>query len=338
MLKYALFAGVAVSVLLFSALLLKILIPKLREMKIGQMILEEGPVWHKSKEGTPTMGGLAFIVAVPLFTGIFIALIWAMGNGTGVHGEPISAISLNRVWLTLAYAVACGICGIIDDLCKLLHRANGGLRAWQKYLILLAFTAAYLWAMHRFCDMGTEVYIPFFGVRLDFGVFYWVFAAVLLTGTVNAVNLTDGIDGLCGSVSAVAVLFYFACALWVGNTGLGVLAACGFGSICGFLSFNLYPAGVFMGDTGSLFIGGLISALAFASELPMTIFVVGIIYMLEALSVIIQVLVYKLSGKRIFKMAPIHHHLEKSNWSERKIVRLFTACTALAALACALLG
>ena len=303
-----------------TAVALKFLIPTLRRLKFGQRILEDGPIWHKKKEGTPTMGGIVFGTVIPLvfaFFSIFSALI----NGSGY-----SMLTSPALWVVV-YAFGCGLCGMADDLCKMRHRANKGLSAIQKYLALLVVTVIFLFGMNRFCGLSTELYLPFWGRTVELGIFYWIFAVILLTGTVNAVNLTDGVDGLCGSVTAAVMLFFFALAMWKEEFSLTVLSAVGFGGCMGFLVFNLHPAAVFMGDTGSLFLGALLSGLAFALGSPILLFIVGAVYMWEAFSVILQVMVFKATGERVFKMSPFHHHLEKCGWSENMIVGVFTAFT-----------
>lgn len=308
-----------------TAVLLRLLIPALKRLRVGQRILSDGPVWHAKKEGTPTMGGIAFGAVIPLIFAVFIVWMTVASEG-GSGGDFIPALCV------LLYALACGLCGAVDDLCKLKHRENKGLSAWQKYLFLLLATVFFLFAMSRFCGLDTALYIPFVGRSVDLGAFYWVFAVILLTGTVNAVNLTDGVDGLCGSVTSAALLFFFAMALLREDFPLSLLSAAGFGGCMGFLVFNLHPAAVFMGDTGSLLLGGLVSGLAFALGSPVALFIIGFVYMLEAFSVILQVLVFKATGKRVFRMAPFHHHLEKCGWSENAIVRGFTALTAVLGL------
>ncbi|MBR2460388.1 MAG: phospho-N-acetylmuramoyl-pentapeptide-transferase [Clostridia bacterium] len=329
---YAIYVGASFLGMSLTALILKYLIPALREYKIGQRILTDGPGWHKSKEGTPTMGGIAFGTVIPgifLLFGLFALNFWDEGIGSVSDLYPAITVS--------AYGFLCGLCGVADDICKLKHKANNGLTAWQKYLLLLIVTVGFLFVMNRFCGLDTQLYIPFFDVHFELGSWYWVFAVILLTGTVNAVNLTDGIDGLCGSVSATVALFFFACAIAASAFGLALLSCAAFGGCLGFLLFNAYPARVFMGDTGSLFLGALLSGLAFALDLPVFLFLVGAVYMLEAFSVIMQVLYFKATGKRIFKMAPFHHHLEKSGWSEKRIVWVFTALTASVAVVCGIL-
>lgn len=310
-----------------TALFLKILIPALRALRVGQRILADGPVWHKKKEGTPTMGGIAFGTVIPV---VFVMLAAVIAGKDGAVHEALGSPAL---WVVL-YALACGLCGVADDLCKMRRKENKGLSAWQKYLALFVITVLFLLAMSRFCGLGTELYVPFFGVSVDLGAFYWIFAVILLTGTVNAVNLTDGVDGLCGSVTAAVMLFFFAVSLWAENVPLAILSAAGFGGCMGFLVFNLHPAAVFMGDTGSLFLGALVSGTAFALGSPLLLFAVGFVYMLEALSVIVQVAVFKLTGRRVFRMAPFHHHLEKCGWSEKAVVGVFTALTAVLGALC----
>lgn len=305
---------------LLTALLLKIMIPMLKRLKVGQAILRDGPVWHMKKEGTPTMGGVAFGAVIPV---IFILVVRFLSDTDALGDERL----YNGAVCALTYAILCGLIGAADDLCKLRRRENKGLTALQKYVALLAVTVAFLFTMNRLCGLSTALYIPFIQVEVELGVFYWVFATVLLTGTVNAVNLTDGVDGLCGSVSAAVLLFFFCASLYMESVPLSLLSALGFGGCMGFLVFNLHPAKVFMGDTGSLFLGALICGLAFAIGSPIVVFIAGAIYMLEAFSVIVQVAVFKITKKRVFKMAPFHHHLEKSGWSENRIVAVFTAST-----------
>ncbi len=318
----------ALASLILSATLLAALIPKLRTLGVGQHILKIGPSWHLCKEGTPTMGGIAFAASVTAVLAVSIPLC------RGIEGVPETfGNGAPSALAALGYALLCGACGVIDDLAKLLKKENAGLRAWQKFTLLLLSSVAYLLVMHRVCGLGTVIRIPFTGIYADMGAWYWVLAAVLLTGTVNAVNLTDGVDGLCGSVSAVASLYYIACALCIGSGAQALLGCAMLGGCGGFLVYNLPPAKVFMGDTGSLFLGALICGLAFGTGTPLTLFAVGIVFMWEAFSVILQVLFYKVTGRRIFKMAPFHHHLEKSGWSERRITAVLSAVTGAVVLA-----
>lgn len=300
------------------------LIPILKSRKMGQTILEIGPRWHKSKEGTPTMGGLAFIAAsviVGITASVYLSII------DGVRAAlPIS--------FTLAFGVICGLIGCIDDSAKLRKKQNEGLTAPQKYLLQLVASALYLLGMTLVCEINTVLYIPFVGVEIDFGVWYYIIALLLLTGVNNAVNLTDGIDGLCSSVTLVVGLFFTAVGYMNGlaepDGAVLILGAILIGSCGGFLVYNFYPARVFMGDTGSLFLGGLVVGGAFMINNPLLVLVFGLVYVIEAASVILQVGYFKLThGKRLFKMAPIHHHFEKCGWSEIKIVVAASLLTAV---------
>ena len=297
------------------------LIPVLKSHKMGQKILDIGPRWHKSKEGTPTMGGIAFLVASVL---VGIAAIVSIS----LRGSFRDALPLT---LTLAYALLNGMIGVIDDAAKLRHKQNEGLTAGQKYILQFLAAALYLVAMIRFCGLTTVLRIPFAGTSVDLGWGYYVLAMLLFTGIVNSVNLTDGIDGLCSSVTLiVGVFFSLAGFLILQNDGLSVIGALLIGSAAGFLVYNFYPARVFMGDTGSLFFGGLVVGGAFLTGSPLVVVLCGIVYIVETLSVILQVLYFKLThGKRLFRMSPIHHHFEKCGWSEIKIVIVFSLITAI---------
>ena len=304
-----------------TVLILRKLIPFLKSKKMGQHILDIGPRWHRSKEGTPTMGGLSFIIA-SVSVGIVSFVYLGIKDGFTSHIPFL---------LTLLYAAANGMIGMIDDSAKLRKAQNEGLTAPQKYLLQLIASGAYLAAMIFFGDLTTELYIPFTGVVFDLGVMYYVFALLLLTGVVNAVNLTDGIDGLVSSVTLVVGVFFALCAFLLDGMGeLTVSSALLIASAAGFLVYNFYPARVFMGDTGSLYLGAFAVGCAFMSGNPLIIVICGIIYIVEAASVILQVGFFKLThGRRLFKMAPIHHHFEKCGWSELKIVGVFTLISAL---------
>ena len=318
-----LFATVTVAVFLVTVLVSRKLIPFLKGKKMGQHILEIGPRWHKSKEGTPTMGGVAFIVA-SLICGICGAVYLIIRDGGTASAGFVA---------TLAYALACGLIGVADDLQKFTKKENEGLTAAQKYLLQLLASGGYLFALVRTGIVTTELVIPFTGISLDLGIFYYIFALILLTGINNSVNLTDGIDGLASSVTLVVGVFFALVAFLAGaavNTGLAMTAALLIGSTLGFLVYNFYPARVFMGDTGSLFLGGLVVGAAFLCGSPLIIVLCGIIYIAETASVILQVGYFKLThGKRLFLMSPIHHHFEKKGWSEIKVVCVFSAVTAL---------
>lgn len=312
------FAIAAVAAFALTVPTLKILIPKLKSHKMGQKILDIGPRWHKSKEGTPTMGGISFVfAAIVVFAAIIVA---RLGNG----GDVLPAV------YSMGFALLCAGIGFIDDYTKFIKKQNEGLTAPQKYALQLVASVLYLVAMRLGGYITTELYFPFFNKTVDLGILYYLIALLLLTGIDNAVNLTDGIDGLAGSVTMVVASFYGLCAIQLGNEGMGVMAGALLGGCLGFLVYNFHPARVFMGDTGSLFLGGMVVTLAFQMNNPLIVLLCGLIYVIETASVILQVGYFKLThGKRLFKMSPIHHHFEKCGWSEVKIVSVFTALTLL---------
>lgn len=296
----------------------KLLIPALIRLKAGQSIKEVGPTWHKGKQGTPTMGGLMFIIGI----GIAILIL-------GWRGMLERNFTHLYVYV---FALVFGVIGYIDDYQKVKHHHNTGLTAPQKFLLQLAAAIAFLCLMRYEGMLSPNLYIPFFNTHLVLPwVVYMIFAAFVIIGTVNAVNITDGIDGLSSSVTVpVAVFFAVLGSMWQGFGQLGVFAGALVGGLLGFLCYNHYPAKVFMGDTGSLFLGGAVAALAFAYDMPLILLLVGFVYLCETLSDIIQVTYFKLThGKRIFKMAPLHHHFEMCGWKETKIVAVFAAVSAL---------
>lgn len=308
-----------------TVLISRRLIPYLKSKKMGQKILEIGPRWHKSKEGTPTMGGLAFIAA----SAVSAAAALTASALLGCVRECLPFL------IVFGYAVLSGLIGVIDDRTKFRKGQNEGLTASQKYLLQLLAAALFLCAMTLTGELSRELYIPYFGVTWDGGILYYILALLLLTGVDNAVNLTDGIDGLASSVTLVVGIFYTVAAFFAALTPAAslsgtVLGALLIGSTLGFLVYNYYPARVFMGDTGSLFLGAMVVGGAFLLGNPLIVLVCGFIYICEAASVILQVAYFKLThGKRLFRMAPIHHHFEKCGWSERRIVAVFSAVTAL---------
>lgn len=315
------FFSMTVGVFLVTWLILRKLIPYLKSKKIGQKIYDIGPRWHKGKEGTPIMGGLGFIIA----TLLGLAVI------TGVYIYFGRASELLGVWLTLALALLNGLIGFFDDYTKLIKKQNQGFLAWQKLLLQIIVATAYLWAMSACGFIDTALEIPYFDIEIDLGIFYYFLAVLFIAGMVNSVNLTDGIDGLCSSVSAVVGAFFAVVAFIMLRPELAVFPATVIGGTVGFLMYNFYPAKIFMGDTGSLYLGGAVVGMAFLINEPLIILLAGIIYLVEVASVILQVGYFKLThGKRIFKMAPIHHHFEKCGWSEVKIVGVFTLITAVA--------
>ena len=316
-----------------TVLISRKLIPILKSRKMGQTILDIGPRWHKSKEGTPTMGGFAFIIAA-VVVGIAGSVYFAVTDGIR---------STLPFVFTLALGVAGGLIGCIDDAAKLRKKQNEGLTAKQKFLLQLIVSALYLVGMTLVCGANTTLYIPFVGAELELGILYYVFAMVLLTGIINSVNLTDGIDGLASGVTLIVGVFFAAVGFLNGqaepDSGLTLLGGIMMGACGGFLVYNFYPARVFMGDTGSLFLGGLVVGGSFMMKNPLLVVVFGIVYIIETASVMLQVGYFKLThGKRLFLMAPIHHHFEKKGWSEIKIVFAASGITAAAALVSLLFG
>lgn len=289
-----------------------ILLPVLRALKAGQSIREIGPTWHNHKAGTPMMGGLMFIAA---------AVLCLLCN--------IPFVTDYSVYLVLVLALSFGGVGFADDFCKMKKKQNEGLTSIQKLLLQLAVSALFLYVMYRSGSMRTQLYIPFLNVTFQLHpILYIVFSVFVMVGTDNAVNLTDGVDGLCSSVTIPVMVFFTAAAVMMGKYDLALLPAAVAGGLVAYLFYNWHPAKVFMGDTGSLFLGGVVCAMAFALDMPLILILVGLIYICETLSVIMQVSYFKIThGKRIFKMTPIHHHFEMSGWKEEKIVLTFTAVT-----------
>jgi len=290
------------------------LIPVLRALKAGQSILQIGPTWHNVKSGTPMMGGLMFIAAVAV---CMVVCAFFM--------QDYSAL------FVLAMALCFGFIGFLDDFTKLKFKRNLGLTSLQKAMLQMAVSALFLYLMYTSGFMTTDLYIPFVNVTIALHpMLYIFFAMFVMVGCVNAVNLTDGVDGLCGLVTIPVMVFFTAAAVAMEKMDLALLPAAMVGALCAYLIYNWHPAKVFMGDTGSLFLGGIVCGMAFALDMPLILVLVGIIYIGETLSVIIQVTYFKLThGKRIFKMSPIHHHFEMCGWKEEKICLVFAGITAL---------
>ena len=305
---------------LLAAVLGRVLIPILRRLKFGQEIREEGPKWHEKKSGTPTMGGFIFLIAM------VIALPAAMAAGNAL-GEMVPGVRpvLMLVGVTLAFAAI----GFLDDYIKVILKRNLGLTASQKFGLQFLVALAYVsWAVFG-KNIDTVVRIPFTEASWNLGWFFIPFAVIVILATVNSVNLTDGLDGLATSVT-LAVAVFFLLVSTVGrlfNPAVALFSSAMIGGLLGFLLYNKYPAKVFMGDTGSLALGGAVCGMAILLEEPLALLIVGFVYVMESLSVIMQVTSYQLTGKRIFKMSPIHHHFEMCGMSERKIVAMFTAVT-----------
>lgn len=299
----------------------KALVPALRRMHAGQGVKKYGPKWHDSKQHTPTMGGLMFIM------GLAAALL-AVGWRDMAEGR----FGAGFVFL---FALVFGAIGYVDDYMKVKKQHGDGLSAGAKFLLQLAAAIAFTVLMRNFHYISFDLYIPFFNITiLNIPPWlYMTFSAFIMVATVNAVNLTDGIDGLATGVTMPVMLFFLAVSVYWGMGELGIFSAALFGGLCAFLMYNFHPAKVFMGDTGSLFLGGAVCGLAFALDIPLVLAVVGIIYIAETLSDIIQVTYFKLThGKRIFRMAPLHHHLEMGGWTEVKLFMVFTLITLAACL------
>lgn len=311
------------------------LVPYLRRIKAGQMIREDGPTWHQSKSGTPTMGGLMFIAAA-----VFVCL--TVGFSAMLDGDYTHIF-------VLIFALIYGAIGFLDDYEKLKKKQNLGLTAKQKFLLQLVVAIAFIFLLRKVGLLGDasekqnciDVYVPFFNVSFPVHeVIYVMFAAFVIVGTVNAVNITDGVDGLASGTSLPVFIFYTVLCFFWGERylGLGIFSAAITGGLLGFLVYNFNPAKIFMGDTGSLFLGGAVVATAFAYDMPLILITLGIVYIIETLSDIIQVCYFKAThGKRIFKMAPFHHHLEMGGWTgkkwkERELFALFTGVSALFAV------
>ena len=297
-----------------SGLLGFLLLPVLRALKAGQSIREVGPTWHNYKAGTPMMGGLMFIGALVL------CLLLA-----------IPVMTEYSVFYVLAMALCFGGVGFVDDFCKMKKKQNEGLTSIQKLMLQLAVSALFLYVMYRTGSMDTNLVIPFTDVVIQMHPLVYIFFAMfVMVGCTNAVNLTDGVDGLSSSVTIPVMVFFAAAAFMKGQMDLALMPACLVGGLIAYLFYNWHPAKVFMGDTGSLFLGGAVCGLAFALNMPLILILVGFVYIGETLSVILQVGYFKLThGKRLFKMSPIHHHFEMCGWKEVKIVLIFTAVSAV---------
>ena len=284
-----------------------ITIPLLRRLKFGQNIREEGPKSHLKKAGTPTMGGVMFILSTTI-------VMFVMSDSFSEKGM-----------VALYSLIAFGFIGFLDDLLKILKKQSEGLKAWQKMLLLLIVSGAF--GYYSYVNLPHDIVIPFTSFKLPLGVLYVPFVIFVYAAMTNAVNLTDGLDGLASTVSVLVLTFFGVLTFIIKDYSLTIFSVALIAGLIGFLKFNAYPAKVFMGDTGSLAIGGAITTIAIISGYPLLIVIVGGIYVVEALSVIIQVTSFKLTGKRVFKMAPIHQHFEQCGWNEVKVVTVFSIIT-----------
>lgn len=290
-----------------ASILGPIIIPLLHKLKFGQNIREEGPKSHFKKAGTPTIGGLIFIFAT------IITMFIMVGNPT------------DEAMIALYSFVGFGFVGFLDDLLKIIKKKNEGLTSGQKMILLLIVSGFLTWYAYKY--IGTSINIPFLNGQINLGLFYIPAAMFYFAGVTNAVNLTDGLDGLATSVTVLVTTFLGIISYNLGHISLAIFCVALAGALLAFLRFNAFPARVFMGDTGSLALGGAVAMVALILKMPLILVLIGIIYVIETLSVILQVASFKLTGKRIFKMAPIHHHFEQLGWSETKIVSVFSIIT-----------
>lgn len=304
----------------------KWLIPYLKKLNFGQTIREEGPKWHKSKQGTPTMGGIMFIIAI-----VFVMIIMLAS-----YSSSLTTLAMTKVVAGLGMAVAFGMIGFADDFISIRKKRNLGLTEKQKLVMQFLVAGAYLGCV-RLAGGDSTTIIPFFG-KIDLGIAYYILSAVIIVGMVNAVNFTDGIDGL----NSIVCFFSFAClgvcAQIMNSSGITLLGCVSAAALLGFLVWNFNPAKVFMGDTGSLFLGGILCALAFGIDMPVLLLPAGIVSLAEIVSVVLQVTYFKATGgKRLFKMSPIHHHFEMCGWNEVKICVVFGLVSLLGGIVCVLL-
>ncbi len=295
-----------------------IIIPILKNLKVGQIERDDGPKSHLKKQGTPTMGGIIIIITMILvITGAYIYL-----TATGQNEVA------NKLLPMLLISIGFGTIGFIDDFKKLVLKNTKGLKPSYKMIGLLVISVAYVVYLLQILHFDTQTYIPIAKTYIDLPIYLYIpFAIIVILATTNAINLTDGIDGLSSSVSAIIITCLAVIGMIFAIPEVSVFASCVIGAILGFLMFNLHPAKVFMGDTGSLLLGGVISAIALYLKMPILLIVIALIPVLETLSVIIQVAYYKKTGKRVFKMAPLHHHFELSGWKENKVVIVFSLIT-----------
>ncbi|MBS7360103.1 MAG: phospho-N-acetylmuramoyl-pentapeptide-transferase [Oscillospiraceae bacterium] len=313
-----------------------IVIPFLHKLKFGQTILDIGPNWHKNKQGTPTMGGILFVIGTLVSFGAVALVDHLMGGNIITVNEFVSDSNKVKIWGGILMAVGFGIIGFLDDYIKVVKKRNLGLTIPQKTILQIVLMIGYLLTLY-INDPTGSMFIPFFGM-VETKIFFWVIGIVAIYCTTNAVNFTDGIDGLCGSVTATASVSFIAVAALRNCLGVSLMASALLGALIGYLIWNWYPAKVMMGDLGSMFLGGMIIAMAYAVDCPLIIIFAGIIYVIEFGSDILQIGYFKLThGKRIFKMAPIHHHFEMCGWKEVKIVKVFSAVNLLGGIVAVLL-
>lgn len=303
-----------------TAILGKIIIPILKKLKVGQSEREDGPRSHLRKQGTPTMGGIMMIISIIVFTAIACIL-----NPEKEFLVPMLAVALASIGF--------GIIGFIDDFKKVVLKNTDGLSPKLKMLGLLIISTAYTIFLIKYVGLGTDIVIPFINYNLTLPIWFYIpFTIVVMLGATNAVNLTDGVDGLAGSVSAIMITAISIISIKLSNIGISVLGSIIVGSICGFLIYNFHKAKVMMGDTGSLLLGGVISSMMIYLKNPLLLVIIAIIPVIETLSVIMQVVYFRFTGKRLFRMSPLHHHFELSGWRENKVVGVFSLITLIASI------
>ncbi len=310
-----------------------VLIPFLHKLKFGQTILDIGPSWHKKKQGTPTMGGFLFIIGTLLSLAVVLITDKLLGGDLLTYGtDKPASVLYTKVFAGLLMALGFAFIGFIDDYIKVVKKRNLGLTELQKTVLQLMVSVAYLFTLHKFAGIN-YMFIPYYGA-LQSTVLFWVVGVAALYCTTNAVNFLDGVDGLCASVTSLVCAAFAVAAVLRQFTGLSVLACAVFGSLAGYLIWNWNPSKVMMGDVGSLFLGGIVCALAYAIDAPWAILLIGIIYVAEFGSDVLQVAYVKThNGKKLFRMAPIHHHYEMGGWSEKKICVVFSLVTVLGSAA-----
>lgn len=299
----------------FTILFTKKLIPIIKSKKMGQMILEDGPNWHKAKEGTPTMGGVGFILAIL----ISFLICFFMSLSAGQTREIVSIL------IVIIYAILNGLIGVVDDMAKIKNKRNKGLSAKKKFLLQTIAAVIFLISFKFFVGIETIIEIPFIKGQIELSWLFYIIAFLVLCGFVNAVNLSDGLDGLAACLTlSVGILFVFFGLIIKNDSGIVFLSSSLAGAMLGFLIFNYYPAKIFMGDTGSLFLGAIVVSFSFLLNNIALVLIYGFVFLIEAISVILQVAFFKITkGKRLFKMAPLHHHFEKCGWKETKVVWVF---------------
>lgn len=324
-LKLSLFAFLAAFIV--TAVLGPVFIPWLRRLKFGQEIREEGPKWHQKKSGTPTMGGIMFIAGIAAAVTLTSVIFALNGNFD---------VKIARCLLLFGVSLGFGTIGFIDDYIKVVKKRNLGLTAAQKFILQVVLAGIYTAVLYFIGELNTAVKIPFTALEWVMPMWLYIpFVMFVVVGVVNAVNLTDGLDGLASSVTAVAALFFAVVSFIMYEYGITVFSIALFGALLGFLMYNKYPAKVFMGDTGSLFLGSAVALTAIDLKMPIFLILVGFVYFVETLSVIIQTSYFKYTkrkygeGRRVFKMTPLHHHFEMCNWKETKIVAVFTLVTVI---------